>query len=77
MYVQRWAAAGGFKKGTKPASLDLGSMPKKQVANLLYRFFDWWIDGKPGDPVQGGSAVSARLTDQLQQQSGCTHVPLS
>ncbi|KAF6261449.1 hypothetical protein COO60DRAFT_773391 [Scenedesmus sp. NREL 46B-D3] len=31
-------------------------MPKKQVANLLYRFFDWWIDGKPGDPVQGGSA---------------------
>jgi hypothetical protein len=69
--LQRWAPAGGFKKGAKPASLDLGNMPKQQVANMLYRFFDWWIDGKPGDPVQGGLRVSAR--DACDATTVCMH----
>ncbi|WIA17347.1 hypothetical protein OEZ85_014210 [Tetradesmus obliquus] len=52
--LKRWAAAGGFREGGKPASLELGSMHRSQVANLLYRFFKWWIAGKAGDTVQGG-----------------------
>uniref|UniRef100_A0A383VJ37 Uncharacterized protein n=1 Tax=Tetradesmus obliquus TaxID=3088 RepID=A0A383VJ37_TETOB len=52
--LKRWAAAGGFREGGKPASLELGSMHRSQVANLLYRFFKWWIAGKGGDTVQGG-----------------------
>ena len=57
--LQRWAAAGGFREVAKPASLELGSMHRSQVANLLYRFFKWWIAGKAGDTVQGGKRVGA------------------
>jgi hypothetical protein len=40
-------------------------MTKEQVANLLYRFFDWRIDGKPGDPVQGDTHVSACVAHEI------------
>jgi hypothetical protein len=63
--MQRWDAAGGFKKGTNSAKLDLlGTMPRNKVANLLFRFFQWWIDGRPGDPLAGGPEVCERSKRQ-------------
>jgi hypothetical protein len=42
-------------KAKKPP---LGSMTDKQIVNLFTRFMEWWVDGRPGDPLKGGRQVS-------------------
>jgi hypothetical protein len=55
-----WCAKAGYKERTKPISPDLAAMSRKGVANLLCRFFEWWVkDGRPGDQAARGRLVSS------------------
>lgn len=58
-FLQAWCAKGGYKAKGKKISPDLTSREPQLVANLLCRFFEWWVkDGRPGDPTIRGPMVS-------------------